>query len=133
MDELERFPGKKKEVANLINYNILKFMKFQDENQEIKKEFARIQKQLFKGKGESACMAVARFTGNIVASSNLKDILTYCNEHSIVYLTTMDFLCYAIKNAGWSALRCNAFINAVLKAGSKLPVTKMEDYSCREF
>ncbi len=73
-----------------------------------------------------------RFTNNIVASSNLKDIKQYCGLHNIDYLTTMDFLCEALKNGLFDLQRCNSFISAVTAKGSKLPVSKMEEYTCRE-
>ncbi len=51
-------------------------------------------------KGESACMAYCRYTSNIIGSSNLRDIKKYCNNHKIVYLTTIDFLYYAWLRGG---------------------------------
>ena len=33
----------------------------------------------------------------MLASSNLKDIKTYCNKNQITYLTTFDFLYHAVK------------------------------------
>jgi hypothetical protein len=36
---------------------------------------------MFKGDGEAACMAIVRFSKDILASSNLKDIANYCKMH----------------------------------------------------
>ena len=129
--ELERFPKKKTEVDNLINQGIVEIEHFPESNQEIKKEYYYIKNKLFKGDGESACLAVARFTQNIIASSNLKDIKNYCNLHKVEYLTTMDFLCEALSNGVFDIPKCNNFISNVLNKGGKLPVTKMEDYVCK--
>lgn len=60
-------------------------------------EFSRLKEVEFRGAGESACMAVARFSEDIIASNNLNDIEIYCQQHSILYLTTMDFLYVAYK------------------------------------
>lgn len=130
--ELERFPKKKTYVENLINLKVIKVMEFPEDNPEIKKEYFHIKKLMLKGEGESACMAVAKFTKNILASSNLSDTGRYCNMHSIDYLTTMDFLCKALSTGLFDVARCNSFILAVLSAKNRLPVTKMEDFKCRE-
>ncbi|RLJ31170.1 putative nucleic acid-binding protein [Chryseobacterium sp. 7] len=131
--ELERFPKKKIEIDNLINQKILEIEKFPEENQEIVKEYFYIKNKLFKGDGESACLAVARYTENIVASSNLKDIRQYCNLHNVEYLATMDFLCEAYRKGIFDLERCNKFITNVLAENGRLPVKKMEDYTCKQF
>lgn len=129
--ELERHKGKRIEVDNLINQNILQIEPFPEDNPEIKKEYFYIKNKLFKGDGESACLAVVRYTRNIIASSNLRDIKEYCKLHKITYLTTMDFLCEALNIGLFDSKRCNEFINLVISKGSKLPVIRIEDYSCR--
>ena len=129
-DELKRFQKRKTEVDNLINFKVLELMPFPEDNDEIKKEYAHIKKLMFKGDGEAACLAVARYSKNILASSNLRDIAPYCKMHNIDYLTTMDFLCEALKKGIFDLARCNAFITKVLAASNKLPVAKMEDFKC---
>ena len=131
-DELENFKSKKTQVDNLINHKILEIMSFPDNIPEIRKEYYWIKKQMFKGDGESATLAVTRFSNDIVGSSNLKDIKSYCEMHSIDYLTTMDFLCRALETGKMDLVRCNNFIANVLKSGSKLPVKNMGDHICRE-
>ncbi|MEZ0484599.1 hypothetical protein [Fibrella aquatica] len=108
--ELERWHDRKREVDNLINFKLLEVLPFPDDNPEIVKEFFWIRKMLDKGMGESACMAVARHTKDILASSNLKDIKSYCERHKIMYLTTMDFLCHALSTGLFDEGRCNTFI-----------------------
>lgn len=130
--ELSRWPSRKQEVDNLINFKLLEVIPFPEDNPEIVKEFFYIQNVLDKGVGESACMAVARYTKNILASSNLRDIKHYCDRHKIVYLTTMDFLCYARATGLFDETRCNAFIEAVRSKGQKLPVAKMSAFNCRD-
>ena len=60
-------------------------------------EYAKLMKQF--GEGESACMAVARHQKQFIASSNLRDISAYCNQHGITYITTMDILLEAFTKA----------------------------------
>jgi hypothetical protein len=130
--ELSRWPGRKQEVDNLLNFRLIEIMAFPEDKPDIVREFFWIRKMLDKGIGESACMAVARHTKDILASSNLKDIRHYCEMHKIQYLSTMDFLCHALTTGLFDETRCNAFIQAVLAAKSKLPVQRMSAYSCRD-
>ena len=131
-NELEKHRGKRIQMDNLINQNILKIENFPENNQEIKKEYFYIKNKLFRGDGESACLAVVRYTKNIIASSNIKDIKRYCELHDIDYLTTMDFLCEAFKTGYFDLTRCNNFITRVIAKGGKMPVTRMEDFNCRK-
>jgi hypothetical protein len=121
----------KTQIDNLVNQGTLIIEPFPEANNEIKKEYFHIKKLMLKGEGESACLAYVRYTNDIIASSNLKDTKHYCSLHKIDYLTTMDFLCSALKNKQFTLSRCNNFINEVIKKRGKLPVTKMEDYNCR--
>jgi len=118
-------------VSDLLKKKRIILIDFPEDNEEIKKEYFWIKKMQFKGDGESACLAIARYNKNILASSNLKDIKNYCVMHKINYLTTMDFLCAALATGIFTELRCDAFLNTVLNAGGKLPVKRIREYSCR--
>lgn len=89
-------------------------------------EYARLL-QTF-GKGESACMAYCRYTHNVIGSSNLKDIKEYCEKQQITYLTTIDFLYYAMKRGKMSAEECEQFVKDVVAKGSKLPTVDFGKY-----
>jgi hypothetical protein len=130
--ELSNFKSKKKHVDNLVNYKLIEVIPFPEDNAVIKKEYHHIKKLLFKGDGEAACLAFVRHTNDIIASSNLKDIKSYCIMHKIDYLTTMDFLCEALNKSILTEVECDEFITNVLKAGSKLPVKNMKSYTCRD-
>jgi hypothetical protein len=82
------------------------------------------------GDGESACMAYCKFNHDVVGSSNLKDIKKYCDDNSITYVTTLDFLYYAFKRNVLTADECNKIIQDVRNRGSKLPDTTIEEYVC---
>lgn len=124
-------PEMKQVVSELLSRKRIRLMDFPEEDEEVKREYFYIKKKLFKGDGESACLAVARYRKNILASSNLKDTKYYCELHHIHYLTTMDFLCQAYQSGFFDESRCDAFITAVLRANSRLPVTRFADYVCR--
>lgn len=80
--------------------------------------------------GESACMAYCKFNHDVVGSSNLRDIKEYCNNNKITYITTLDFLFYAVKRRVLTADECNKIIQDVRTKGSKLPDIKIENYNC---
>lgn len=131
--ELQQWPSSaiRTEISILLSTKKIRLMDFPEDNEEIKREYAWIKSMLFKGDGESACLAVARYNNIILASSNLRDIKNYCITHKIDYLTTMDFLCKALHSGLFLEARCDLFITRVLAAGSRLPVRHMNDYTCR--
>lgn len=93
---------------------------------EERQEFFKLQKKF--GLGESAAMAYCNYHHDVLASSNLKDILEYCNENEITYFTTMDFLYQAMYKGVMSENECDEFIAKVLARDSKLPVSKMSEF-----
>jgi predicted nucleic acid-binding protein len=133
--ELERYRKKKVEVENLLNQRILTILPFPEDNEAIRKEFLYLKNKEFKGAGESACMAMARHTEDIIGSSNLKDIAEYCKRHNIIYLTTLDFVDCAFQNEKMDEAQANEFIQKLHKAGHKIPVKiqKIEDIKPRDF
>ena len=95
---------------------------------EMLREYAMLRSRF--GKGESACMAYCLFTHNVIGSSNLRDIRTYCQEKQITYLTTMDFLWYAWRKHLMTTDEVKTFMNEVRSKGSKLPEVDIERYVC---
>jgi predicted nucleic acid-binding protein len=93
-------------------------------------EFIRLKKQNPRiGEGEAACMAYARFNDHILASSNFRDIRKYCEEHGILYISTMDLLKEAMSKNIMSEEECDQFIDRVKKQGSQLPFNYMFEYT----
>ena len=93
---------------------------------EMMKEYALLRQNF--GKGESACMSYCKYTHNVIGSSNLKDIKEYCEKEQITYLTTFDFLYYALKRGKLSAEECSQFISNVTTKGSRLPNLDITNY-----
>lgn len=113
------------QMALLKNITLLPFAP----RGEMLREYAMLRSQF--GKGESACMAYCRFTHNVIGSSNLRDIRSYCEEKQITYLTTIDFLWYAWKKGLLTPAEISAFIAEVKQKGSKLPEVEIEKYVCK--
>lgn len=96
---------------------------------EMMKEYAHLTSPLMDmGKGESACMSYCKFTENIVVSSNLRDVGTYCKRHNIDLITTLDLVKWAFENGLWSEDESDAFIATVKRQGGRLPVSKIREY-----
>lgn len=86
---------------------------------EMMKEYAKLIKTL--GKGESACMVYCRFNHDVIGSSNLRDIKEYCQRYNLTYLTTVDFLFFAIQRKLMTKDEAVQFISEVRRKDSKLP------------
>ena len=86
---------------------------------EMMKEYAKLIKTL--GKGESACMVYCRFNHDVIGSSNLRDIKEYCQRYNLTYLTTVDFLFFAIQRKLMTKDEAVQFISEVRRKESKLP------------
>jgi predicted nucleic acid-binding protein len=119
----------------LIHSGKIKKMDF-PEDSEINIEFARIKsKKPIIGDGERACMAVAKFKRNVVASSNYRDIAPYCTEHNIFYLGTLDILTVAVNKGIYDENKCDEFITNALtynKACFPKGVTAMKYYTPKD-
>ncbi|NLL56878.1 MAG: hypothetical protein GX242_06670 [Clostridiales bacterium] len=123
-------------VNKLIKDEKLLHMNFPNNNMDIKREFARIkQSNHLIGDGERACMAVAKFHKDIIASSNFRDVAPYCERHKIYYLGTIDILSIAVEKGIYNESKCDNFIqNAVKFNKAKFPngVTQMRYYIPRD-
>ena len=110
--------------------NFITFCKVQQVNlpstSAITLEYAQLLRTF--GKGESACMALARHRGNYIASSNLRDIKSYCQQHQITYYTTFDILHLAVTGQHLAVTACNAFITKVIAAGGRMPYTTYQQF-----
>jgi hypothetical protein len=83
------------------------------------------------GDGERACMAVAKYTKDMVASSYFRDIVPYCRANYILYLGTLDILVIALRKDIFDQERCNRFIETARnKNNAKFPseVKVIADY-----
>ena len=110
--------------------NFISFCKVQQvtipSNGAIMPEYAQLPRTF--GKGESACMALARHRGNYIASSNLRDIKTYCEQHQITYYTTFDILHLAVVGQRLTVTQCNEFIAKVRAADGKMPYATYQQF-----
>ena len=122
--EVARIHSRKTILDNLLaTVRNIRKEPFPITNLDIKKEYALIKKNHpLIGDGERACMAVAKYTKNVVASSNFRDIVPYCQANKILYLGTLDILTVALNKGIFDSDRCNLFIDtARKKKNAKFP------------
>lgn len=128
-EELSKNKRTKETIDNLIELGLIEIVSFNQDYQIIK-EFAHLQSELMnKGKGESACMAYCKFTKNVIASSNLKDIQNYCKLHNITNLTTLDFVAKAYISDFWSFEKCENFIKCLNEKNHRVPFSTFTEYA----
>jgi len=111
-NEVARISSRKIILDNLLkSIREVNIMAFPTGDIDIKKEFALIKKiNPLIGDGERACMAVAKYNKNIIASSNFRDIAPYCEANNILFLGTLDILAIALQKGIFDSARCNTFI-----------------------
>lgn len=73
------------------------------------------------GRGESACMAYCQYEHHVIGSNNTRDIREYCNNNGISYLTTADFLYYAIRRGMMTEAEAAQMIADARAKGSNVP------------
>lgn len=114
------------DIDQLVNFfKVLEVIPFPKDIEMIR-EYSLLRKDI--GEGESACLAFCKFSKDVVASSNLKDISDYCKGNKVDYLTTMDFVYEAFRLKVFSHQECDEFISIVLNKGSKLPFKTFQQY-----
>jgi len=116
----------KTQLDNQVNLlKIVSIVPF-DPSGELAKEFALLTKTL--GRGESACMVYCRYNHDVIGSSNLKDSRAYCEKYQLTYLTTIDFLYYAVKNRLLKVQEANQFVIDVRNNDSTLPLVDFSTF-----
>ena len=120
-------------AENLFTFRQVVEIAFPTSDKEIMLEFKRLNSEMKKGKGESACMAVCRYQKHIIASSNTKDIKPYCEEFQLAYLTTLDFLCIAIIKKKITLEEGQVCVDMIKQNGSRLYTYNLKEYLEKEF
>lgn len=131
--EATRHPGdanRKQKVDEWIKDSKTCVIKFPSQNQNIKREFFKLKHDNgLLGDGECACMAMARYGQETIASSNFRDVAPYCDANDIEYIGVMDILQIAINKGYWTDEQCDQFImDAIKENNARFPVDRMEVY-----
>ncbi|MCD8394889.1 MAG: hypothetical protein LUC85_08675 [Bacteroidales bacterium] len=126
-DELRKHPATKAFIDKNLYFfsNHIKAETFAPKA-EYKKEYFKLQSTL--GRGESACMVYCWEHNDVLGSSNLRDIKSFCAAHGITYLTTLDFLYHAYTKGILTKEACTEYIEQVNANGSRLPIVEIDHY-----
>lgn len=119
------------DVERLLALKVAQEMAFPSSDPKILQEYNTLTQT--KGRGESACLAVCRHQKDILASSNLADIKSYCSQHGIQYLTTMDIFSVAHIKGLITLGEADSAIQKVIRQNSKLPVNNLKAFLDKEF
>jgi predicted nucleic acid-binding protein len=129
--ELLRSKSLIKPVTDFIRNGKIEEIIFPEENRDILYEYSKLMSDGL-GDGESACLAVARFDRKFIASSNLKDVKQYCEEHGITNFPTLEILHHAKINNIMSEKEIDIFLYEAIRKGSKLPFSTYKEYLKKE-
>lgn len=129
-NELARDPDRKKTVDNWLQAKHIARISLPFHNENIRREFYRLKKEDWKkGDGERACLALARFNKEVIASSNFRDIKDYADCFGIEYLGCIDILYIAWKNQFFSEEDCDCFISDAINHNcARFPCDKISKY-----
>lgn len=122
--------NRRQKVDEWIANSKTRVINFPCQNQKVKREFYKLKHDNgLLGDGECACMAMARYGQETIASSNFRDVAPYCDANGIEYIGVMDILQIASNNGYWTVDQCNQFIlDAIKENNARFPVDRMEDY-----
>jgi len=135
--EVTRIKSRKTYLDNLVHFlKTITVIPFPIKDLDIKREYALIKKNNpLIGDGERACMAVAKYEKDVIASSNFKDIIPYCMANKILYLGTLDILAIALQKQIFDIARCDKFIATTKKINTaRYPkhVNSIHDYKPKD-
>lgn len=80
------------------------------------------------GKGEAACIAMAKERGGTIASNNLKDISAYIQKYGLEHITTGDILIKAMYSGLISETDGNDLWANMIRKKRMLPTATFTDY-----
>jgi hypothetical protein len=120
-------------INNLIIYKQAVEIEFPNtSNEEMFREFVSLKSKI-QGTGERACLVYCKYSQNIIASSNTKDIVPYCEANNVAYLTTLDFFCIAVERDILTEKEADADIATIFAKGSFLKCKSVAEYRKHHF
>ena len=80
------------------------------------------------GRGEAAAIAMVKECGGIIASNNMRDILSYVIKHKLKHTTTGDILIEAMNAGMITEEEGNRIWSNMLRKRRMLPAAAFSDY-----
>jgi predicted nucleic acid-binding protein len=133
LDELRNNRSIRNYIDNFFLFAGVDELKFPTtSNPDLFSDFIKL-KDRIDGQGERACVVYCKHYKHIIASSNTSDILNFCIENSIAFLTTLDIFAIALKNGIFSNNDVADSIHMILKQGSYLCCNSIDEHLKRHF
>lgn len=95
-------------------------------------EYIRLKNEI-KGKGERATLLYCKYNQHIIASSNTKDIVPFCQKNTMEYLTTLDIFCVAENRGIITKKEANDYIKLIFDKGSYVCCKTIEEHISKHF
>lgn len=127
-------PGRKTVLDRWIkDHSVIRLSFPSDLSSVVVDEYYRLKAQHPRlGKGERACLSIARYHQDVIASSNFRDVAAYCHVHGLEYLGMLDVLWIGVRRNVIPATEANAILaRAILRNSARFPVSLLEDYQPR--
>lgn len=128
----------KNRTINQVVENLFRFKQVEEiifpttKNPEIFLEFVKLKSKIT-GDGERASMLYCKYFGQIIASSNTRDIIPFCAENSIAYLTTPDILCIAVSKGKITEKEANECMKTIFAKESFLCCRTIDEHLKHHF
>ena len=124
-------PLRKSKLDQWLKKSNVNIVPFPYQNVCIKMEYYRLKKmQPLHNDGEYACMSMARFGSEALASSNFSDKKEYCEAYGIEYIGTFDILYIAIRKGFYTADEANKIIADAKQINSaRFPMDTIDGYT----
>lgn len=102
-------------------------------NPELLFEYLSLKKTI-RGDGERATLVYCKHNHHIIASSNTKDIVPYCSENNMAFLTTLDIFAIAEMRQLITKVEINKCISKITANNeSYLMCNTIEEYLAKHF
>jgi hypothetical protein len=122
-----------KVVENLFRFKQIEEITFPTiSNPAMFSEYVKL-KSAIRGDGERACLLYCKYFKQIIASSNTSDIVPFCEENDIAYLTTLDIFTVAIERGKISKKDVTNCIKMIFDKGSYLCCNSIEEHGKKHF
>ncbi|TAF73184.1 MAG: hypothetical protein EAZ53_13625 [Bacteroidetes bacterium] len=121
-------------VENLFRFKQVEEIKFPTTSHaDLLKEYIALKNTII-GNGERASLLFCKYNNHVIASSNTKDILPFCNKNKIAFLTTLDILAVAVQKSKIQIIEANECIKQIIKNNeSHLFCHDIEEFMSKHF
>ena len=120
-------------VESLFLFRHVEEIKFPTiSNPALLQEYVKLKHEI-EGDGERASLLYCKYFRQIIASSNTRDIVPFCETNSIAYLTTLDLFAVAVDRGKMSINEVDTCINLIIYQKSHLCCHSLDEHIRKHF